>query len=323
MTIRKCIVCGSEKYLPLFTFDKSFMQDVRKTPPEFFETHEWKSETTSSIVKCGDCGTNFIRDVFTDDRHLFLNRNDEFFARHAANLFEQLSFANADGLARQINLLQRLQKLAIGRGGVTGQLSFLDYGASLGITAHLARAVGFDRVVAVDTAYPPDMAERFGQHVSFDVEYVNDAEQLLAESFDVVVCRSAIEHFMDPLGDITAMHRLMKRKGVLFINNPIMDLDGDPHYLKSEGNLTDKRIKNRLRKSYHIDHVNYLTPSQFRDLLRQVGLKVHPILETYWNTGVAGGFVINLARSIKNGVEYLLDLLRVPYKKINFYCVKQ
>jgi hypothetical protein len=122
---------------------------------------------------------------------------------------------------------------------------------------------------------------------TFDDAFLRKVRKMPDKFFD------KIKNFFDPCGEILHMQRILKKGGLLFINNPIMDLDSELKYLKSESSVTDKIMLVTLRKSYHIDHLNYLTVGQFRSYLKKVGFDLKPVFEWFWNPGISGGYIKN------------------------------
>ncbi len=97
------------------------------------------------------------------------------------------------------------------------------------------------------------------------------------------MCQSADEHFFDPAAEILFMNELLRDDGILYITHPIMDLDKDLSDLANENkirsNKADKEsvaVKarlNHLRKSYHIDHLQYIMPKMFVNMILRSGFK--------------------------------------------------
>jgi len=86
----------------------------------------------------------------------------------------------------------------------------LDYGGGIGQSV-----AGLEGAIVYDAS-----AEALQACQKRDIETVFDTKSLPDESFDLVICRHALEHIPDPLAALQEMHRLLNAQGELFLVLP-------------------------------------------------------------------------------------------------------
>jgi SAM-dependent methyltransferase len=98
------------------------------------------------------------------------------------------------------------------------RLAVLDYGCGLGQTvAALPNAYGYDA-----SREARDIARKYG------VKVFDSPAEIPAESFDIVICRHALEHMLDPLYVLTVLGTYLRPDGKL-----ILVLPKEKHYATS------------------------------------------------------------------------------------------
>ncbi|HOW43086.1 MAG TPA: methyltransferase domain-containing protein [Candidatus Omnitrophota bacterium] len=317
--IRNCIVCGKDEAKPLFSFTADFLSNVRK---QKLDEIKWQENTTSTIVQCASCRCNYIRDVFIADEDKFDTViSAQAMENHVARYSGIFTFDSVDHMNYSRAVIEVLLKHCAAQG--KKRISLLDFGSSLSMLSMFARCGGFDTVVSYDPKFPLNISDLLSTKHPLTVHFARSREELLAFApFDAIVCQSAIEHFYDPQAELRLMHELLDEKGMLFINNPLMPLDKELKFLKNESGIKDKRLLKILRKSYHIDHLNYLTEKHFSALIRKSGFREKKTFFFYRLFKPAAFLQGNVVRFIKACVIFMLDLAGVKYKKVNFFLVK-
>lgn len=326
--VRSCIVCGVDDAVPQFTFTTDFLTRVRGISIEDLHAKGWSSAMTSSIVRCARCGCNYIRDVFIADedgerfeRTVSDGAITESYQRHT----KQFSFQNINHLEFCRRIVATLLRSLAGRRAPTSEVSFLDFGCSLSILSAMAKVHGFDQVVSYDPKFRPNQIARMNAIEDphpLGIRYVSDPAELDRRApFDAIVCQSAIEHFFDPRAELQRMHRLLRDDGILYIDSPIMPLDHERVLLECEEDISDSRIRKTLRKSYHIDHLNYLLPQHCVRLLREVGFVERRAF--FYAPLIRGSVAENAVRLGKAGAQYALDLVGAKFRKVYYFATKQ
>lgn len=143
----------------------------------------------------------------------------------------------------------------------------VDLGCGTGITIDLlarryARVVGLDASQEMLDGYDKD---RLGPSLAL-LRADMAALPIAADSFDVVLCRSALHHMDDEVGVLSEICRVLKDDGTLILGEPAND------------NLVTRLARwwVRRRPSYGKVHTidRAYTRRQLRDLLGQAGLEV-------------------------------------------------
>lgn len=327
--VRSCIVCGADDAVPQFTFTSDFLTRVRGSTAQELRTKGWTDAMTSTIVRCARCGCNYIRDVFIADEQgeLFArDRTEEEITQGLAKHRRQFGFNNVNHLAFCNRVIATLLRYLTAHRAVTQETSFLDFGCSFSILSAIAKVRGFDHVVSYDPKFRPTLLARLRaveEPHPLGISYANNPEALERRApFDAIVCQSAIEHFYDPRAELRRMYGLLRDDGILYIDSPIMPLDRERTLLEQEATITDPKILRTLRKSYHIDHLNYLLPRHFTQLLREAGFEERR--EFFYAPALRGTRPgENAVRFAKAGAHYALDAVGAKFRKVYFFAVKK
>lgn len=326
--IRNCIICGADNASPQFTFTTDFLTRVRGMTVKDLRTKGWNDSTTSSIVRCRQCGCNYIRDVFiADEQGESFERvlDEQAMVNSTTKHVKQFSFQNINHLEFCRRVVAMLLRYLVEHRSPATEVSLLDFGCSLSIVSKMAKVCGFDCVVSYDPKFHSSYVDRLNTIESphpLGIQYVNDPVELDRRApFDAIVCQSAIEHFYDPRAELQRMRRLLADDGILYIDSPIMPLDRERPLLAREADIADPRIRGTLQKSYHIDHLNYLLPRHFVRLLRDAGFVERRAL--FYVPAPRGGASENAIRFAKASANYALDLVGAKFRKVYFFAVKK
>jgi ubiquinone/menaquinone biosynthesis C-methylase UbiE len=180
---------------------------------------------------------------------------------------KQASAFGAPGLTlgRQDYLAWMVQAL-----GLPSHARVLDVAAG---TGHLSRALApqVREVIALDTT--PEMlaagqqaAEGAGlSNITFE-RGVAEALPYPDASYDAVVCRFAVHHFLAPGTPMGEMHRVCKPGGTVAIIDLVTHLSGE---------LAERY--NHFERLRDPSHIRALSPRELRDLFTQAGLAIHRV----------------------------------------------
>jgi SAM-dependent methyltransferase len=142
----------------------------------------------------------------------------------------------------------------------------LDVGAGEGWSQSVAQHFGFDyHVVEPD----PDLAARLKARGATIAS--GGIEDLVPEGwsqqFKVIILRHALEHLLDPIGDLATLAQCLAPDGILYVALP---------------NFTKARPKAGFRTDYlRPVHISYFTPNKLDWCLHSAGLKAHSIKDEY------------------------------------------
>ena len=312
--IRHCIICGSSDHRPVFAYTYQFLVQVRGVSAERLAERNWTEDTTSTIVRCNSCGCNYVRDPYLVDYLVeSLDRKDDAdayveAAKKVRAAYDQ--YANYEHADHKYWIARTLVWLAARR--KRGDIAFLDFGSGSGTTANMVRSLGVAKVVAYDPFYPPTVQTTFDAVNFPGIRCVRHRDDLRALGpFDAASFQSAVEHVLDPRGELAAIFELLAPGGLLYVNNPVMDLDREIGALQAA-----KRIKKADRISYyHPNHLNYMMPRDFERMIRDIGFRV-----TTWvphaPPPLTVATVADAAKgAAKRAVRFAQNALHLPYAR--------
>jgi 2-polyprenyl-3-methyl-5-hydroxy-6-metoxy-1,4-benzoquinol methylase len=320
--IRDCILCGSSEYDELFSYTLDFLVSVRGQDEATQRQKGWSDDTTSTIVRCRRCDCRYIRDVLLPSRdflsasskHAKTPKSFEERTRHRAKkeTFKQYGhFDYENHVVRSLILISALER--------ESDVRFLDFGAGGGDTSNMARACGVNHVVAYDPYWVENIQEHFDHENFSGIQCVRSRDDLhVLGPFDVAVFQSAIEHVLDPRGELQAIFNLLAPGGYLYVNNPVMNIVGELNQLRSA-----ETIKKRDRISYyHPGHLNYMLPKHFERILREVGFEIKPWAFYPPVPFVRGLATRSLLPKLKTLVRTAQNILGAPYSR-HVYVVRK
>ena len=156
-----------------------------------------------------------------------------------------------------------------------------------------------------------------------NVELVNNIEELKALGpFDAISCQSADEHFMDVHQELALMKEILADDGIMYISHPYFHLDKDVSVLEKEDTYPNRKLAKRVTKDYHLQHLNYIRPSIFSDMLKKHGLKERAVFCSWPLVDVDAFHPRSLGRLAKGLIRYAFDLLGIKHKKTIFFIEK-
>lgn len=319
--IRNCIFCGRDDAEKLFTYTYDFLHTVRGYSEEKLQALGWGKGTISSIVRCRQCGCNYVRDIFViyeQKANLPLEEHErrEFIEKYA----KPIIFENVNYLRYCRALADTLLSHFARRSPGKQTLSLLDFGSSLSSFSLTARTCGLNPVVLYDPYFRPGMEEVVSPQHPLDFHFVKDKNKLRAMApFDVITCQAAVEHFYDPQAELRFMHDLLSEEGILFITNPCEPLNKKSRLLKQEGDTVDPAIRRFLKKNYHLQHVNFPSPKQFSHMLKRAGFNEQTKFLYYPFLSQRAFGITNVMRIAKACVLYILDILKIKHRKKTAY----
>jgi 2-polyprenyl-3-methyl-5-hydroxy-6-metoxy-1,4-benzoquinol methylase len=321
-SVRSCIICGSGDHDVVFDYNMDFLINVRGHDEANLRLRGWEENTTSSIVRCRNCGCNYIRDIvrrleqFADERSRQARSQaaiDERVARTRIhdNYKRYPAMDNQNWIVRNLVLLSAERQKR--------DIKFLDFGAGGGDQSNMARVCGVRDVVAYDPNFVENIQEHFDAANFPGIHCVSEREDLASLGpFDAAVFQSAIEHVADPRRELRTIFDLLSPGGLLYVNNPVMDLDREIDALRS----ASKIVKRDRISYYHPGHFNYMMPRHFETLLKEVGFKISSLgwyPPVPWATELVSRA---MERDLKAGVRWLQNVLGLPYARHVYFVEK-
>jgi 2-polyprenyl-3-methyl-5-hydroxy-6-metoxy-1,4-benzoquinol methylase len=223
----------------------------------------WGVRTDDALIyECGRCGLRFRKPP----------SRDEIEAYYGASYHDKMVGGEQDQHRESVHRLEnedRIQYLRRFRSG--GKV--LDIGCSVGHFASQLRAAGFDAHGSDISAYAcGKAAETLGADRVFAGPVESFAERL-EQTLDVVTMMDVIEHFGDVNGPLTAIRRILKPGGILFLRTPTLS---SPFHRVAEWShkLSGGRYKDAMLKLYHAEHLFFFDEKSIRALLESLGYEV-------------------------------------------------
>jgi len=284
---RNCIICNINHYDEIFKFSNTFLDAFQNNSSRQLELNN--KYGPHIIVKCKNCGCKYVPNVIED-----VSQNS-----NTINLFEsknrniQIKEQNKEYYNREINKFKdpiyKLKLLKLISKKNFKDLSILDYGSGGGRVCKLSELFGFNKIVAYDPVYNEGAKESFEIANFKKINVINNIDKLSKhEKFDIIWCSSVIEHAFSPKDVFRDLKKLSNLNSVIFMGNPVMDIEKD---LDDLLNL-NKGKKNR-HLHYHLGHINYMLGKDFNKPVKMYGFKILPIypLDTNFN-------IMNLIKKI-------------------------
>ena len=145
----------------------------------------------------------------------------------------------------------------------------LDVGCGVGYFLRIAEKNGYD-VSGIDFSSVASEVARDKFGLSITVGELKDIK-IRKQSYDIITLWNVIEHFYDPITNISIIYKLLKKKGVLLIETP--------NILFRSWLLRftfTKKLLNILQKDFSLipwEHLFYWNPNTLRRLLLLTGFK--------------------------------------------------
>lgn len=323
---RDCINCGSDNPETMFSFTRKFLNEVRGQSLEELNAFGIGENFSTTIVKCKDCGCDYIRDVANFRENLINNPDwtDDKINKTLTDYRNGFSRIQINHITYTQSVITNLIKLVLKKKKSNSELSLLDFGCSLSLYSPLARLMGFSEVTAFDPHYPRNISKLKSSDSIVNFKFISDRKDAIANApYDAIICNSADEHFFDLQGEIKFMHDLLADDGVLYISHPILDLDANIHHLRNEANIKDQKLLRLLRASFYINHLNYVKPKMFKEMLKKNGFKELKVVRIQKSNLDVGFFhKSNLLLYLKSYTKYVLGLFGNNYRKTEFFLEK-
>ena len=186
---------------------------------------------------------------------------------HVARVREQFT-RQADAYAQMDQTRDRAKLLALVRiAGTTAEHRVLDVACGPGfLTMEFAgecrSARGVDATEAFVLGARREASERGLSNIEFEVGIADDLE-LADDSFDVVSCRAAFHHFVDPGKVLAEMHRVARPGGTLLVADMLGSEDAETN-----------AYRDRIETLCDPTHVRSIPESEFDTLFRERKLEV-------------------------------------------------
>jgi 2-polyprenyl-3-methyl-5-hydroxy-6-metoxy-1,4-benzoquinol methylase len=318
--LRQCIVCNSKDASELFSYNYSYLTNVRGVRKSVLQKKGFDTNCSSTIVKCNACGCNYIKDVLIDYQIASeREKSNKLEVKKEKDVFADFSQINKGvNIEKNWRLAQLYHSLSNIINRHHGQLRVLDFGAGSAGFSRLASVIGADICLAYDLAYAENIQSVFDEICPPGLIATHDFEVVKNQGpYDIVFCQSMIEHVTNPRAIMESIYGVMATDGLLYINNPIMDLDREIKSLKS-ANKISKRDK---LSYYHPGHLNYMTPMHFLRISKEVGFEIAPI---YMEPSKS--FSKNITSAIFSKVLQLCKIIivkLVPHSKRSFYVLRK
>jgi 2-polyprenyl-3-methyl-5-hydroxy-6-metoxy-1,4-benzoquinol methylase len=308
---RRCIVCNSNNYKKLFNMSYEYSKNVLNSDPE--RKYQWKKDTHHWIVECINCGCSYVPDIIKglsldiNEKKIssseFENHLSSFYKNDLLNNLHDVNY-NKSILDNLLNILKKKQNVKI-----------LDYGSGNAELSIFNSIPSIDSITSYDPLYPHNINEIF-KKLNINSEAYNDLSKMKKnEKFDLIICQSVIEHVTYPDQEIKNMKKILSTEGIIYINNPYMPIKDDLNKLLKAKTITKK---NRL-SCYHIDHINYMTPSTFTKLIKNNDLKVLNFWQKFYSSGREQKLFELFKINLNSFIHYLVDAIGYYYKKQHFF----
>ncbi len=308
---RHCIVCGSNDYQKLFNITYDYAKNVLNSDPK--RKYGWDEKTNSWIVECNKCKCSYVAKVIKgmslDIGKKKIDSHD--FEKQLFNFHKNELFNNIHDIIYNKSILDNLTKILKKKTNI----NILDYGSGNAEFSIFNDKVKIKSITSYDPLYPDDVNEIF-QRLNIKSKACNDISNLNnTEKFDLIICQSVIEHVTYPNQEIKKMKNLLSTDGIIYINNPYMPIKKDLKKL-----IAAKKITKESRLScYHIDHINYMMPNSFIQLISKNDLKVVNFWQKFNSSGKSNNLKNLFKININSFLHYITDSFGFYYKKQHFF----
>jgi len=308
---RNCILCGNNDSKKIFNFTYDFIKNIRKSDPS--TKYGWDKETNNWIVKCKNCKCTYVDEVIRPKAEDIIQENLR------SQIFEKeiKDFYNPDNLVNNLNDLnynESILKNIYKNLKKKDSIKLLDYGSGNAEFSLFKKKYKIQKIVSYDPLYPKNIKDIFTKY-KINSNPTNDLKEILNEKFDIIICQSVIEHVNDPNFEITNMRKMLSDNGIIYINNPYMNIEKDLKKLK-----TVKEIKKKDHIScYHIDHVNYMMPNIFINMCNKNNLKIINFWQTFTVTSSEETLIRLLKTNMNSFIHFALNSFKIFYKKQHFF----
>ncbi|MAD56971.1 MAG: hypothetical protein CMK44_00170 [Porticoccus sp.] len=309
---RNCILCGEDNTSKIFNFTYSFLKNVRKSNPE--KKYGWDETTNNWIVECKNCKCTYVNEIIKGnsqdtasekiDNQQFKVELNEFY--NPSNLVNNLHDLNYNE-SILINILNNLKKKK--------DITLLDYGSGNAEFSMFKKKFHLKEIISYDPLYPKNINEIF-QTLSIESKATNTLDNIInIKKFDIIICQSVIEHVTNPDLEISNMKKLLNDGGIIYINNPYMNIKKDLNKLKNAKTVK----KSDSISCYHVDHVNYMMPNIFLKLCKKNNLDILNFWQKFYSTNKKPSLNKLFKINTFSLVHYILNSFKIYYKKQHFF----
>ena len=298
---RNCILCGKNEFTKLFNFTYNFLEKVRNSNPK--EKYGWNENTNNWIVECKFCGCTYVNEIIKG-KALDVSENRISDREVKKELNEFYKPVNLINNLHDINYNESILKNILKNLNKKNNINLLDYGSGNSEFSLFREKYKLNDLVSYDTLFQ-DNINVILKSLNINSKAINNLENLKGKKFDVVICQSVIEHVTDPDKELLNMKNLLTDEGILYINNPYMNIKKDLNKLKSA-----KQIKKRDSIScYHVDHINYMMPKIFIKLSKKNNLELINFWQKFYATNKESSLSNLLKVNTFSLIHYLLTAL--------------
>ena len=308
---RNCIFCGKDEFTKLFNFTYNFLEKVRNSNPR--EKYGWDENTNNWIVECKFCKCTYVNEIIKG-KALDISENRDLDREIKKELSE---FYNPSNLAinlHDLNYNESILKNILKNLKKKNNINVLDYGSGNSEFSLFKEKYKLNNLVSYDPLYPNNINEIF-KSININSKAINNLENIKEEKFDIIICQSVIEHVTDPNKELSNMKNLLNDGGIIYINNPYMNIRKDLKKLKSAKQIN----KNDYISCYHIDHVNYIMPKLFVKLCKKNNLELVNFWQKFHGTSKESSLINLLKVNIFSLIHYFLNSFKIYYKKQHFF----
>jgi dolichol-phosphate mannosyltransferase len=274
-----CNICGSTQFVVVYTGEAR--RSENREAQTFRCTSEGHGDFTN-IVQCRDCGLiyEYPREIETAIERQYSNVEDPTYERETGGRIRTFS-----------KLLDRLETFA--RPG-----KLIDIGCYTGVFLDVARKRGW-RVQGVEpSAWAAMKAQEKGLQV---VNSPFREASFSPKSFDTVTLWDVIEHLHDPLGELRAVHGILRPGGILAMSTM------DTHSLYA-------RLAGRRWPWYMRMHFYYFTRDSMTRMLTAAGFEVLAI--EHHKRIVSLRYFLEKGTSLVPGLGRIGRALAVPFGRV-------
>ncbi len=306
---RNCILCGSKDKKKIFNFTYNFIKNVRKSDPKF--KYGWEENTNNWIVSCIQCGCAYVDEIIKGEAFEDSEKKKNNFEEELENFYNPINLVSN---LHDINYNQSILINIIKNLKQKKNLKLLDYGSGNSEFSLFKNKYNISEIISYDPLYPNNINDIF-KRLKIASKAINKTNDLDNEKFDIIICQSVIEHVSDPNSEISNMKKFLKDDGIIYINNPYMNIKKDLKNL-----ISAKHIKKEDHIScYHIDHINYMMPNIFLKLCKKNDLQLINFWQIFNGTSRNNNFKDTLRTNINSLIHYILNCFGIYYKKQHFF----
>ncbi len=178
-----------------------------------------------SYRKCDSCGLVYVNPRLREqvyfrvyDRHYWFERRKALGERKISERVE----INLKAATSRINLLSQFVKSG----------SLLDIGCADGASVYAASIMGFDAYGIEVSDYLINYSKSLYPSIRTYKSVLELPEKTRQNGFQLILLRDVIEHFYDPINEMTQIKKLLAKNGYVYVETVNID---DPHFTKSPG----------------------------------------------------------------------------------------